>query len=119
MNSKTVKISNNQNKQVKVIRVNESISKKVDSLLQKANKKKVGKSIKPNELLALALDLINENHIKKLQEDSISHEERKEHLRLIYIKKKGQITKDLFTGFMMTPEFQTFLNEHKSDLRII
>ena len=28
MNSKTVKISNNQNKQVKVIRVNESISKK-------------------------------------------------------------------------------------------
>ena len=47
--------------------------------------------------------------IKKIQNTSLSNEDRKEQLRQIYIKKIGPITKDEFTGFMMKPDFLDFI----------
>lgn len=82
-----------------------------NKILKKANSKKAGRRIKFDELLQRGLSLITEEDIKVLQKNSLSFEDKKEQLRQLYIKKNGNISKDEFTGFMMTPEYFDFLNE--------
>ena len=95
------------------IRVKRDTKKKIESLLSTANKKSLGRKIKVDELLQLALSIVENSHIEQLQSASLSNEDRKEKLRQIYVKTRGQITKDEFTGFMMSSEFVEFLNENK------
>lgn len=87
-------------------------SKKVALALQNnANEKPTGRKIKLDDIFELALSLVTSEHLKTLQERSMTHEDRKEILRQKYIKARGSISKDDFTGFMMTVEFQDFLKE--------
>ncbi|MGH1468232.1 MAG: hypothetical protein ACRBBP_05040 [Bdellovibrionales bacterium] len=97
------------------IRVSRTSKIIADKHLKKANSKNFGKRIKVDELLQIGLSLITEDHIKSLQENSLSFEDRKENLRQIYIKEYGSISKDEFTGFMMKPEYFDFLNTHTSN----
>lgn len=80
-----------------------------------ANQKKIGRKIKIDEILKLGLHLITDTEIKKIQNTSLSNEDRKEQLRQIYIKKIGPITKDEFTGFMMKPDFLDFIKSNAED----
>lgn len=67
-------------------------------------------------MLKLALSLITDAEIKKLQSSSLSNEDHKEQLRQIYIKKVGPITKDEFIGFMMKPDFLEFIKIQSNEL---
>lgn len=64
-----------------------------------------------DDLFDLALGLGTTEHLKVLQERSLTHEDRKELLRQEYVELHGQITRDEFTGFMMTSGFTEFLKE--------
>lgn len=87
-------------------------SKKVAvGLLAEANNKKRGRKIKLDELVELALGLVTSEHLKRLQEDSMTNEDRKEILRQKYIEMRGPISKDEFTGFMMSQDFAGFVAE--------
>jgi hypothetical protein len=86
------------------------------ALLKTANDKDFGLSIKFDELCALAFDLVTEAHLKLLQERSMTNEDRRERLRQRYIKLRGPVTHDEFTGLMMKPEFFEFLKEHGQGL---
>lgn len=97
------------------IRVSQTSKDIADKHLKKANSKNFGKRIKVDELLQIGLSLITEDHIKSLQENSLSFEDRKENLRQVYIKEHGNISKDEFTGFMMKPDYFEFLNKHNSN----
>ena len=77
-----------------------------------ANQKKIGRKIKIDEILKLGLNLITYTEVKKIQNTSLSNEDRKEQLRQIYIKNIGPITKDEFTGFMMKPDFLDFIRNN-------
>jgi Rps23 Pro-64 3,4-dihydroxylase Tpa1-like proline 4-hydroxylase len=83
------------------------------SILALANKKKHGRKIKLPELLELAISLVKEEHIKMLQDQSMTNEDRKEILRQKYIQHRGSISRDEFTGFMMKPEFLDFVKEQE------
>ena len=109
-----------QTKQSKsrTIRVSDETSVILDKLLKEANKKKLGSKIFPDQIVAIALGNVSETDVEKMQNDSLSNEDRKEQLRQLYIKKCGKITRDEFTGFMMTPAFFEFLNEHKQGLSL-
>jgi Rps23 Pro-64 3,4-dihydroxylase Tpa1-like proline 4-hydroxylase len=111
MESKGTKTNLKLNQKPKSIRINSEVQKKVERLLLSANKKKAGRKIKVDQLLSLALDLVSDEHIKKLQEQSLSNEDRKEQLRQRYIEIRGPISRDEFTGFMLTKEFSEFLAE--------
>jgi Rps23 Pro-64 3,4-dihydroxylase Tpa1-like proline 4-hydroxylase len=93
------------------VRVHLAAKERAALLLLNANKKKLGRKIKFEDLFELALGLVTDEHLKQLQERSLTHEDRKEILRQKYISARGQISKDEFTGFMMTADFQDFLNE--------
>lgn len=82
MESKTTKTNLKSNQKPKSIRINSEVQKKAERLLLSANKKKVGRKIKADQL------------------------------RQRYIEMRGPISRDEFTGFMLTKEFSGFIAEH-------
>ena len=114
MESKTQKTSTKKANSQKSIRIGADTERKLARLLNGANKKKFGRKIKIDQLLCLALDLVTEEHLRTLQDTSLTNEDRKELLRQSYIQEVGPISKDAFTGFMLTEEFQKFLSAHRT-----
>lgn len=96
------------------VRVKAASKKVALALRDEANDKPTGRSVKLDDIFELALSLVTSEHLKTLQERSMTHEDRKEILRQKYIKTRGPISKDEFTGFMMTAEFQKFLLDQDS-----
>ncbi len=98
------------------IRISVGTKNKAEKHLSNANKKPKGRAIKIDTLLSLSLDIVGEPHIKMLQDQSLSNEDRKELLRQKYSEINGPVTRDEFTGVMMKPEFFEFLKEHGQGL---
>jgi hypothetical protein len=96
------------------VRVRLAAKERAALLLLAANKKRLGRKIKFEDMFELALGLVTEEHIKLLQDRSLTYEDRKEILRQKYISVHGAISKDDFTGFMMTAAFHEFLKELES-----
>lgn len=96
------------------VRIRSESKQKASALLDEANKKEFGRTVKFDELFDLAIGLVNREHIELLQSRSMTNEDRKENLRQKYIAVNGPISKDEFTGFMMTPQFQDFLRQQEN-----
>lgn len=92
------------------VRIKESTQTRAASMLKKLNEEKMGRKIRFEDLCDLALSLVTESHLAVLQEQSLSHEDRKEILRQKYVALHGPISKDEWTGFTMTKEFHEFLS---------
>lgn len=67
--------------------------------------------MRADQVLNLAIEHVVAEHIKLLQEKSMTNEDRREALRQKYIFQRGPISKDGFLGLLLTPEFQQFLSE--------
>lgn len=93
-------------------RLSPSTRKKADRLLKIANKKDSGLKIKLDQLLNLSLDLVTEEHLKKLQNDSLKNSDRQEILRKKYSDIYGPVTEEEFIGITWTPTYYEFLKEH-------
>lgn len=111
MENKTLKANSKISTKNKSVRISSENQKKAERILALANKKKLGRKIKLDHMLTIALDLLTEDHIRKMQDQSLSNEDRKEQLRQRYIEIRGPISRDEFTGFMLTKEFSGFLTE--------
>ena len=111
MKEKMSKASGKESVAHSSVRVSITSKKRADSLLLAINKKKLGRKVKFDDLFDLAIELVTDEHCKMLQERSLTHEDRKEILRQKYIAARGAISKDEFTGFMMTAAFPEFLKE--------
>ncbi len=83
------------------VRISSKVQKKLSNILSKANKKDYGKRVLAMEIIESALDLIQDHHIKKLQENSLSNTDRLEIKFREYVKKNGKISKDDFLGILM------------------
>lgn len=110
MENKTAKTNIKATQKLKSVRVSVECQKKVEKILALANKKKIGRTVKIDQAISIALDLLTDEHIKKLQEQSLTNEDRKELLRQKWTELYGPVSKDAFTGIMMTKEFSEFLN---------
>lgn len=87
--------------QFSAVRVSSSTQKKLSQLLLKANKKTFRKRVKADQLLSLSLSLLNDVHIKNLQEGSLSNTDKLEMRFKDYVKKNGSISKDEFLGKLL------------------
>lgn len=83
------------------IRVKRDTRRLIEKELAKANKKECGRKIKADDLLRLALSLLGQEHIKSLQEASLSNADRLDVEYREYIKKHGTVTKDAFLGILL------------------
>ena len=113
MKEKVSKANGKKEKECCSVRVSARSKERADSLLAAINKKKYGRKVKFDDLFDLAIGLVADEHCKSLQEQSLTNEDRKEHLRQRYIETRGPISRDEFTGFMMTEEFQAFVAQQR------
>lgn len=113
MDSKVERNNIKKTLKLKSIRITSETERKLEKLLTAANKKKLGRKIKADQILNIALDNFNESHIQMLQNSSLTNEDRKELLRQKYIELRGPISKDEFTGFILSNEAFSFYEEVK------
>ena len=83
-----------------VVRINTEAVKSLKKLLDQANKKQHGKRIKSSHLVAKAISLITDEHIKELQQESLTNQDRLEIQHAEYCKQNGHISKDEFLGML-------------------
>jgi hypothetical protein len=114
METKVAKTNLKTTQKMKSIRISLENQKKAEKFLALANKKKIGRTVKFDQALSIALDLLTEDHAKKLQDQSLSNEDRKEILRQKWAELYGPISKDAFTGVMLTKDFSEFLKVTES-----
>lgn len=118
MENKTAKSNAKVVTKNKSVRISLENQKKAEKILALANKKKLGRKIKIDHVLSIALELVSDEHIKKMQNQSLTNEDRKEQLRQLYIETRGPISRDEFTGFMLTKEFSEFLTEQSTTTNV-
>lgn len=93
----------------KAIRINMDTFTIADKFVDLANEKKIGGKIKIDQVLDLAVRLLNESHVSQLQSSSLKNSDRQELMRQKYIKLYGQISKEDYIGFTMTDAYSEFL----------
>jgi hypothetical protein len=94
------------------LRVRHETRRKILSEIAKANKKDFGRRVKPDDLIALALSLLEPRHLKDLQEATLSNSDRLEREYRAYIAKNGPISKDAYLGKRLQGEaFSSIPNE--------
>lgn len=84
--------------QVTALRVKPETRKKILLELAKANKKEFGRKVKADDIIAVAINLVEPHHIKELQEATLSNQDRLEREFKAYIAKHGPISKDSYLG---------------------
>ncbi len=95
------------------IRIGRDTQKKLERLLLAANRKSEGRKVRVDQLLDLAADIIADEHIKTLQEQSLTNEDRKEQMRQFYTETRGPISRLEYTGFTMKREYFEFLEQYE------
>ncbi len=90
-----------KNNSISAVRIKPKAQKKLTALLSKANKKDFGKRIKATDLIEVALELIQDTHIKQIQEQSLSNADLLEIRFREYTKNNGKISKDEYLGILM------------------
>lgn len=86
------------------IKISKETKRELNKILVKVNKKDFGKRIRGEKIILLALQQINETHIKELQNSTLSNEDKLEMKYREYISQNGNISKDEFIGKLLSGE---------------
>ena len=113
MESKKTKSKSKNKNKTKSVRIGEQVELKLKNILVTANANKKMRKVKPDMVFNLVLDLVNESHIKTLQELLVTPDDRKEQMRQFYIETRGPISKLEYTGFTMKREYFEFLEQYE------
>jgi hypothetical protein len=114
MEAATMESSTQKAEKTKSVKV-KSTMKKLDpasakllaQLKEKANKKEFGRKVLEKEILALALRMVEEEHIKELQAQSLTERDRLAIAHNEYQKVHGKITLDQFIGKLVDRELES------------
>ena len=83
------------------IRVKQSTRNKLDDLLRRANKQKLGRKVKTDDLICFSLGLLNETHLEQICDKALTNKDRLELLFRKVAKEKRGITRDEFFGLLI------------------
>ncbi len=83
------------------IKISKEVKKKLNSLLIKINKKDFGKRVRSEKVILLALQQIDEEHIKELQNSALTNADKLEIKYREYVSRNGSISKDEFLGKLL------------------
>ncbi len=78
-------------------------------LRERANRKEFGRKVRDNEIIYLALTLLEAKHIEDLKEQTYSEQDRLRFAHLEYQKAHGRISLDQFIGKLIRGEIQTLV----------
>jgi hypothetical protein len=83
------------------IRVRQKTKIKLDLLVKQANKNRVGKKVKSDDLIWFSLSLINDEHIESICASTLSNKNRMEQLYLKLSKDKRSFSREEFYGLLL------------------
>jgi len=92
------------------IRVRKDLKRQIEAHLERVNKKDLGKRVRAEDYLALALSLVTPQHIKELQEASLTNADRLERDFRAYTAKHGPISRDEYLGKRLAGEITNAVN---------
>lgn len=78
-------------------------------LRERANRKEFGRKVRDNEIIYLALTLLEAKHIEDLKDQTYSEQDRLRFAHLEYQKAHGRISLDQFIGKLIRGEIQTLV----------
>lgn len=87
------------------VRIREKTKAKLELLLRQANKDRLGRKVKVDDLMMFALDLITEQHLTEICNKMLSNKDRMELLYRKIAKDKRGITRDEFIGMLLEGKF--------------
>lgn len=100
-------LKTNQKKNISTsvpIRVKQLTKNKLLQLLKRANKDRMGRRIKMDDILAYGVDLITDDHLADICNNALSNGDRLELLFKRILKEKSGLTKDEFLGMLLSGE---------------
>ena len=98
------------------IRVRKATSRGIRMLLNKLNRKSLGRKVTADDLISKALDLLTEGHLEAIQKATYSS---KDHLELQYqeyCKVNGHITKDKFLERLLSAGLPALKNNPQENI---
>ena len=83
------------------IRLQKRSKEKLDKLIARVNKNRVGRKIKADDLIGYSLDLLTEEHLKDLVSRRMTNKERIEILYKQLSKTKRGLSREEFLGMLL------------------
>jgi hypothetical protein len=77
------------------------IKTKLEQLLKQANKDRIGRSIKADDLIWCRLALINDAHIGDIRDSALSNRDRMDLLLQSFVRDRRGATRDEFLGALL------------------
>ena len=111
-----------QSKKIKTnttpIRVLKSTAKNLKSLVQKLNKKPLGKKVRIDDLLMKSLELLEEKHFNEIKDATLSNTDKLEFSYREYLKNNENISKDEYIGQLLNGEVQAIQAHSKEPVSV-
>ncbi len=82
-------------------------SKLIAQIKEKVNKKNFGRKVRDAEIISLAVRQLTPDHIKELQDATLSENDRLRMLHEDYQREHGKITLDKFIGLLIRGQVKT------------
>lgn len=115
MENKKIKKGSKNKSNYHSIRVCNDAYKKLLDFKNLVNKSKKSKgAIKFEPIVKLAIDLLNEDHVKLLQNKSLKSSDRQEIFKHKYFEVYNTNSNEDFIGFTQTPAYMDFIKEHEN-----
>lgn len=84
------------------LRMKRETKRRVLAEVAKVNKKSFGKKVRVDELIGILLPMLNEAHIKAMQDSSMTNADRLEMQYRVFVSKHGQMSKDEYIGKLLS-----------------
>ena len=89
------------------IRIGQQTKAKLDNLLAQANKDRVGRKIKPDDVICYSLTLMADEHLQEVCNRALSNKDKLEILFKKISKEKRGISRDEFFGLLLKGQITT------------
>lgn len=83
------------------IRVRQKTKAKLEQLLKHANRERIGRKVKPDDLIWFGLGLITDEHIASICSSMLSNKDRLELLFLKLSRERRGLTREEFLGMLL------------------
>lgn len=83
------------------IRIRPSTRSKLDELMRRANKQKLGRKIKADDLICFSLALLTDEHLEQICNKALTNKDRLELLFRRVAKERKGLTRDEFFGLLI------------------
>jgi len=93
------------------VRVTETTKKTINDLTRKTNKKSFGKRLKADHIISFALSLINDEHIQKLQKESMTSDDQEKYIFEQLKKDKPNVTWSEYKTLLLKGELTKFIKK--------